>query len=454
MSSSVVSVDAGVLLPVLAPAAGAAAVLVLDVVAPRLRRSHYLLALVSVVVGVFGTLPGLGAVPGDARSTLCLPASPDRCFYAATAVGSGLQLAALLGALVTLLLAWPEERDAPAGRAAVTASLVLTATAGATAVAAARDLGTWLVALELATLPIVALVALRGARSAVSGAVALLTTSLVSFAMLALAAALWLAATGRAFFDADAALVAAADPGRRAVLVLAVVLALAGIGFKLSLVPFHAWTPETYDGAPLSVATFLAGTSKVAALAALLVVVQAVTPLGAPVLSAVAGLAVLSMTLGNVMALRQDNVVRLLAWSTVAQAGWVVLPLAAVSTAAVRACRRVPAGLPRRHPAGLRRGGRAHRAARPGGGPHPLGVRLGPGAAARAPGAGLRAGPGPAVPGRPAARAARRRRQGGGAATGGRGRDVGARRGRRGQRGARRRGLPALAAGAARHGSR
>ena len=337
VSSSVVSVDAGVLLPVLAPAAGAAAVLVLDVVATRLRRSHYLLALVSVVVGVFGTLPGLGAVPGDARSTLCLPASPDRCFYAATAVGSGLQLAALLGALVTLLLAWPEERDAPEGRAAVTASLVLTATAGATAVAAARDLGTWLVALELATLPIVALVALRGARSAVSGAVALLTTSLVSFAMLALAAALWLAATGRAFFDADAALVAAADPGRRAVLVLAVVLALAGIGFKLSLVPFHAWTPEAYDGAPLSVATFLAGTSKVAALAALLVVVQAVTPLGAPVLSAVAGLAVLSMTLGNVMALRQDNVVRLLAWSTVAQAGWVVLPLAAVSTAAVRA---------------------------------------------------------------------------------------------------------------------
>ena len=337
MSSSVVSVDAGVLLPVLAPAAGAAAVLVLDVVATRLRRSHYVLALVGVVVGVIGTLPGLGAVPGDARSTLCLPASPDRCLYAATAVGSGLQLAALLGALVTLLLAWPEERDAPPGRAAVTASLVLTATAGATAVAAARDLGTWLVALELATLPIVALVALRGARSAVSGAVALLTTSLVSFAMLALAAALWLAATGRAFFDADAALVAVADPGRRAVLVLAVVLALAGLGFKLSLVPFHAWTPEAYDGAPLSVATFLAGTSKVAALAALLVVVQAVTPLGAPVLSAVAGLSVLSMTLGNVMALRQENVVRLLAWSTVAQAGWVVLPLAAVSTAAVRA---------------------------------------------------------------------------------------------------------------------
>ena len=66
-------------------------------------------------------------------------------------------------------------------------------------------------------------------------------------------------------------------------------------------------------------------------------VVQAIAPLGAPVLTAVAVLAALSMTLGNVMALRQDGVVRLLAWSTVAQAGWVILPLAAVSTSAVRA---------------------------------------------------------------------------------------------------------------------
>jgi NADH-quinone oxidoreductase subunit N len=337
VSSAVVSIDLGILLPVLAPALGAAAVLVVDVIAPRLRRTHYALALVSLLVGVVATVPGLGSVPGDARATLCLPASPGRCLYAATAVASGLQLAALLGAVVTLLLAWPEDRETPPGRTSVTVSLVLTATAGATAVAAARDLGTWLVALELATLPVVALVALREARSAITGAVALLTTSLVSFAMLAMAAALWLAATGRAFFDTEAALQAAADPGRRTVLVLAVVLALAGVGFKLSLVPFHAWTPEAYDGASLPVAAFLAGTSKVAALAALLVVVQAIAPLGAPVLTAVAVLAALSMTLGNVMALRQDGVVRLLAWSTVAQAGWVILPLAAVSTSAVRA---------------------------------------------------------------------------------------------------------------------
>jgi len=87
----------------------------------------------------------------------------------------------------------------------------------------------------------------------------------------------------------------------------------------------------------LPIAAFLAGVSKIAALGALLVVIRAIAPLGAPVLTSIAMVAAVSMTLGNIMALRQNGVVRLLAWSTVAQAGWVVLPLAAVSSAAVNA---------------------------------------------------------------------------------------------------------------------
>ena len=336
-AGAVVSFDVLALTPVLAPAAGAAAVLLADAVVPRLTRSHLVVALVALALGVAGTVAGLGAAPGDAQRTLCLPAQPGVCLYVAGPAASALQLAALLGAVVTVLLAWPEEGRAPRGRAAVWVSLVLAATTGATAVAAARDLGSWLVALELATLPTVALVALRAARSAISGAVALLTTSLVSFALLALGAACWYTATASALLAPDAALAATADPGRRAVLVLAVVLVVAGVGFKLSLVPFHAWTPEAYDGAALPAATFLAGASKVAALAALLVVIRAITPLGPPVLTAVAVVAALSMTLGNVMALRQDGVLRLLAWSTVSQAGWVVLPLATLSAGAVEA---------------------------------------------------------------------------------------------------------------------
>jgi NADH-quinone oxidoreductase subunit N len=282
------------------------------------------------------TFVGLGTVAADARQTLCLPGG-GQCMYAADSVASALQLAALLGAAVTLLLSWPDDRKERAGGTAVIVSLVLAATAGATAVAGARDVGSWLVALELATLPTVALVALRGARSAISGAVALLTTALVSFGLLALAAALWFTATSSGFLTPEAMSAVLEDSSRRPILVLAVVLVVAGIGFKLSLVPFHAWTPEAYDGAPLPIAAFLAGVSKIAALAALLVVIRAIAPLGAPVLTSIALVAAASMTLGNIMALRQDGVVRLLAWSTVAQAGWVVLPLATLSAAAVRA---------------------------------------------------------------------------------------------------------------------
>ncbi|MDQ1537168.1 MAG: NADH-quinone oxidoreductase subunit [Actinomycetota bacterium] len=334
--SSVVCINAGILLPVLAPAVGAAVVLVTDVAVQHLRRVHYLIALTSLLIGALSTVAGLGLAGGAARRTLCLPGG-GQCMYVADSVASTLQLAALLAAVLTLLLSWPDDRKQPTGNTAVIISLVLAATAGATAVAGARDLGSWLVGLELATLPTVALVALRGARSAISGAIALLTAALVSFSLLAMSAALWFAATGSAFLSPAAALAVAGDPARRPILVLAVVVVVAGIGFKLSLVPFHAWTPEAYDGAPLPIAGFLAGVSKIAALAALLVVIRAVAPLGAPPLTAIAIVAAVSMTLGNIMALRQDGVVRLLAWSTVAQAGWVVLPLAAVSSAAVGA---------------------------------------------------------------------------------------------------------------------
>ncbi|MDQ1483669.1 MAG: NADH-quinone oxidoreductase subunit, partial [Actinomycetota bacterium] len=336
MSQAVVSVNAGILLPVLAPAVGAAVVLVTDVAVQHLRRAHYLIALASLLVGAVATFAGLGRVGGDARQTLCLPGG-GQCMYSVDSVGSTLQLAAMLAAIVTLLLSWPDDKHEARGRTAVVVSLVLTATAGAAAVAGARDLGSWLVALELATLPTVALVALRGVRSAISGAVALLTTALVSFGLLSLSAALWFTATGSGFLTPAAAMTVVGDPAKRSILVLAVVVVIAGVGFKLSLVPFHAWTPEAYDGAPLPIAAFLSGVSKIAALAALLAVVRAVAPLGAPPLAAIAIVAAVSMTLGNIMALRQSGVIRLLAWSTVAQAGWVVLPLAAVSSAAVHA---------------------------------------------------------------------------------------------------------------------
>ncbi len=110
---------------------------------------------------------------------------------------------------------------------------------------------------------------------------------------------------------------------------LGLLFAVAGIAFKLSVVPFQLWTPDTYAGAPLPVAAFLSAVSKAAGLAALVVVLVAgADVVGASWSRAVGGLAVVTMTVGNLVALRQRGAVRLLAWSTVAQAGWVILPLA------------------------------------------------------------------------------------------------------------------------------
>ncbi len=325
--------------PVLAPALAAVAVLVLDIAWPRARTANLVLVALGLLGGAAATVPGVLQGPGGVRSALCLP--EGACLYTAGSLASGLQALALLAALVVLVLAWADWSHGEGGRSAVIAALVLGATAGVVAVPAAADLASLLVALELATLPTVALVALerRASRQAlaIDGAVALLTTSLVSFALLALGAALWVAATGTAVLTGDAVVEAVGDPARLTLLSVAAVLALAGMAFKLSAVPFHAWTPLTYAGASLPVTTYLATVSKVAALGGVVVVVTALGGASDTGLLAVAVLAALSMTLGNAVALVQHNTVTLLAWSTVAQAGWVLLPLVSLSSRATRA---------------------------------------------------------------------------------------------------------------------
>ncbi len=363
------SLDLLTLLPALIPLAGVVVVLVADLVTPRLRRLPLGIAALAALGATVAAVPGLAQAPGNVRETFCvqlrgavLPAGaptptveglPQTCFWQADSLTSTLQLAAGLATLVIVLLAWPRVRSrgaAEGAREPIEAILLLTALTGTVVVAASRDLGTWLIALELATLPVIALVALSGLRGGVAGSVQLLVTSLVSFALLVLGAALWLVATGSPMLNANSALlgegyqtevpgatVVAWPEASQSVLALAVVLIVAGIAFKLSLVPFHAWTPTAYAGSSVPVATFLATVSKIAALAALLVVLRAITVIGAPALASIALLSALSMTVGNIMALRQDNVIRLLAWSTVAQAGWVVLPLVSVSPAGNRA---------------------------------------------------------------------------------------------------------------------
>ncbi|NHI19082.1 hypothetical protein H9L10_10480 [Phycicoccus endophyticus] len=333
------SVDLLVLAPALAPVLGVVLLLVGDALAPGRAGGRWALPVAACVLvgGAVAAVRAALVAAEDPARTLCLPAPGDACLWSAGPRASALQAGVLLAAAAALALV--HEAAALRRDTAVTATLLLAATTGGVAVAAARDLGGWLVALELATVPVVALVALRGTRPATHGALGLLVTSLASFALLVLGAGLWLTATGEPTFSSAAAAGAWEDPQRRAVLALAVALLVAGLGFKLSLVPFHAWTPQVYPRADLGTTAFLAGASKLSATAALLVLVSALAGVvDGPGPALVLGLpAALSLLLGTVLALRQEDPARLLAWSTVAQAGWVLLPLTALSEDGLRA---------------------------------------------------------------------------------------------------------------------
>jgi len=114
--------------------------------------------------------------------------------------------------------------------------------------------------------------------------------------------------------------------------VAAIILLLAGFGFKASLVPFHQWVPDTYEGAPTPITAFLSTVSKAAGFAVAGRVFMIALPDFITDWTAILGsLAILTMTLGNLVALKQTNLKRLLAYSSIAQAGYIVLGLAALN---------------------------------------------------------------------------------------------------------------------------
>jgi NADH-quinone oxidoreductase subunit N len=116
--------------------------------------------------------------------------------------------------------------------------------------------------------------------------------------------------------------------------IVTLVMLFAGVGFKLSLVPFHMWTPDVYEGAPLPATTFLATVGKAAMMVLLLRLIVASNALSfAPVVSVIAVIAVLSILAGNVLALVQENLKRILAYSSIAHMGYLLIALIALSSA-------------------------------------------------------------------------------------------------------------------------
>ncbi|ONI86519.1 NADH-quinone oxidoreductase subunit N [Actinosynnema sp. ALI-1.44] len=263
---------------------------------------------------------------GSPRRTFCVDSS---CSFVVDDFTVLVQTVMLVAGAVVLLMAQTEIRDTrlPAGEFHF---LVFAALSGALTLAAGRDLVTLLVSLEVVSLPLFALVALRryDGRSSEAG-VKMFLVSVVSTAVMLFGISLVYGATGSLFLDRIGAALATPSP-LASVAAVGVVLVLVGFGFKVSAVPFHFWAPDTYQGAPVAVAAFLSVVSKAAGFAGLVLVLSiGFAPYATVWGPLIAVLAAVSMTVGNLVALRQRTAMRLLAWSSIAQAGYMLAPLGA-----------------------------------------------------------------------------------------------------------------------------
>ncbi|MFG2087816.1 MULTISPECIES: NADH-quinone oxidoreductase subunit N [unclassified Spirillospora] len=271
---------------------------------------------------------------GDRRTTFCLPDrlrgdGPASCSYVAddfTLLFQGIVLGA---AVVVVLLSLQEITDSemPAGEYHF---LLLAAVIGALTLVAARDLVLLVVALETLSLPVFALTALRRYDGTASeAALKLFLVSVVSTALMLFGVSLLYGATGAMHLDRIAPALSDLPADLDPVAAAGSVLVLAGFAFKVAAVPFHFWAPDVYQGSPLPVAAFLSVVSKAAGFAGLVIVLAVGLPAYGHVWGPViAVLAAITMTLGNLVALRQRTAIRLLAWSSVAQSGYMLAPLA------------------------------------------------------------------------------------------------------------------------------
>ena len=216
-------------------------------------------------------------------------------------------------------------------------ALVLLAATGMTLMASSNSLATVFVSLELASLPSYALVAyLKGNRGSVEAGLKYFLIGAVSSAIFAFGISLIYAVTGSLVLGEVAA--ALADAGQFVgVTGIGVLMIVGGFAFKTASVPFHFWAPEAYEGAPAPVSAFLSSASKAAGFAITFrVFVEAfpvgqLVPMGVDWVFLFQLLAIVTMTLGNFAAATQENVKRMLAYSSIGHAGYALIGLAALS---------------------------------------------------------------------------------------------------------------------------
>ncbi len=311
------------LLPVAILTAGAIALLLSEVFLVSARRGYQsiLTVVIAAAAGIAAAwMPAAGPVFG--RQAV----GDDFSTFVTVIVCGGLALSALFGA------GWLGARNAERGEFY---ALAVFGAAGMVLLGMATDFLVAFIAIETMSLATYALAAyLRRGKRPAEAAFKYLVLGAVSSSLFLYGAALLYGATGSTLFSELA-------KGQGAVLHLAGLgLVAGGVAFKVAAVPFHAWTPDVYEGAPTPVTAFMAAGVKTAAFALLARIFLSATSGTAAQATAFGGiisaLAVLTMLFGNLLALPQRSVKRMLAYSSIAHAGYLLVGVVSAGAAGVR----------------------------------------------------------------------------------------------------------------------
>ena len=278
------------------------------------------------VLGLLTSLVVLVATGGNERTTFNSMLSLDR-------LGIVAQLLTVLSALIVALVS-PSYLEAKKIKLGEFYPMLAWATTGGMIVCATRNLLVLFVGIEILSISLYVLAGLqRGSKRSEESAIKYFLLGAFATGFLLYGIAMFYGASGSLDMSTALSYWSHQGPDERVLLSLSFALITVGLGFKCSLVPFHQWTPDVYEGAPTNVVAFMATGGKVGAFVALWNFGDSFGGAGRFVALTIAGLAVLSMVVGNVLAMGQKNLKRLLAYSSIANAGYVAVTAATVASA-------------------------------------------------------------------------------------------------------------------------
>ncbi|QTN45770.1 NADH-quinone oxidoreductase subunit NuoN [Ectopseudomonas mendocina] len=304
-------------------------VVMLAIAAKRNHTVTFILSVVGLNLALLSLIPALEVAPLEVTPLLLI----DRfaCYYMALVLAASLACITLIHAY----LGGDSGKGYPGNREELYL-LVLLSAAGGLVLVSAQHLASLFIGLELLSVPTYGMIAYAffNKRSLEAG-IKYMVLSAAGSAFLLFGMALLYAESGNlAFADIGASLMRESSQ----LVQIGIGMMLIGLAFKLSLVPFHLWTPDVYEGAPAPVAAFLATASKVAVFAVLLRLYQISPAMSGGWLNELLTLiAIASILVGNLLALLQNNLKRLLGYSSIAHFGYLLVALVASKGLAVEA---------------------------------------------------------------------------------------------------------------------